>query len=72
MISFITGSDYTNLVGMVTGWGRTVQNGKSSRYLRSAQVKVIPQSACKNTTVGEYIIDTMLCAYEFGRDACQV
>ncbi|KAJ9579980.1 hypothetical protein L9F63_004363 [Diploptera punctata] len=64
-------SDYTNLTGMITGWGRTAQNGKPSRYLRNAGVKIIPQEACKNTTVGEKITDTMLCAYEFGTDACQ-
>ncbi|KAJ4432275.1 hypothetical protein ANN_20893 [Periplaneta americana] len=64
-------SDYTKRTGMVTGWGRTAQNGNPSRFLRKAGVKILLQDDCKNTTVGDHIKDSMLCAYEFDTDACQ-
>ncbi|XP_067000371.1 trypsin-1 isoform X2 [Anabrus simplex] len=66
------GSDYTHQIALVTGWGRTAQNGNPSRYLRKASVKILLQSDCRNTTIGEHIMDTMMCAYEFETDACQI
>nr|CAD7575623.1 unnamed protein product [Timema californicum] len=65
------GSDYRGKLGMVTGWGRTAQNGNPARYLRRAGVKIVHEDRCKNTTIGDHIRETMLCAYEYNTDACQ-
>nr|BAM29297.1 serine protease like protein [Gryllus bimaculatus] len=62
---------YANEIAYVTGWGRTLQGGNPSRYLRKANVKVLSMAACRNTTIGEHILDSMICAYEYETDACQ-
>nr|CAD7397569.1 unnamed protein product [Timema poppensis] len=67
----VQSSDYRGKLGMVTGWGRTAQNGNPARYLRRAGVKIVHEDRCKNTTIGDHIRETMLCAYEYNTDACQ-
>lgn len=71
-MSCVSDSEYARKTAMVTGWGRTAQNGNPSRLLRKASVKVMTNEECKNiTSVGEHIQSSMLCAYEYEIDACQ-
>nr|BAL14423.1 serine protease like protein [Meloimorpha japonica] len=62
---------YADRIAYVTGWGRTAQGGTPSRFLRKANVKILSMAHCRNTTIGEHILDSMLCAYEYETDACQ-
>ncbi|CAG2059264.1 unnamed protein product [Timema podura] len=55
----VQSSDYRGKLGMVTGWGRTAQNGNPARYLRRAGVKIVHEDRCKNTTIGDHIRETM-------------
>ncbi|MGW5723460.1 S1 family peptidase [Amycolatopsis sp. NPDC003865] len=56
----------------VLGWGRVADGGDRSDYLRSAQVPVVSDSACRSD-YSVYDQKTMVCAgyAEGGVDACQ-
>lgn len=61
----------------VYGWGDTTGAGDYARTLRSAHVRVLPDSTCgeayPGSSDGTYAAASMLCAGELegGRDACQ-
>jgi len=65
-------SDYTGQYVKITGWGRVQVEGKSSQFLRQATLKVMSFAACKNTSFGDHITESMICAYNDNTDACQV
>ncbi|XP_015605959.1 transmembrane protease serine 9 [Cephus cinctus] len=65
------GSDYTGHKVKVTGWGRVTTTGGASRYLRKANLKVMPWLSCKNVSFGDHITESMICAYNENTDACQ-
>ncbi|XP_012252329.1 trypsin-1-like [Athalia rosae] len=65
------GSDYTDHAVKVTGWGRVTNSGGASRFLRQAELKVMPYSTCRNTSFGDHLTESMLCAYTDDTDACQ-
>jgi secreted trypsin-like serine protease len=54
------------------GWGRTSENGKTSRYLLQATVPVLPDDFCVET-YPQFVKADMFCAgYEGGKiDTCQ-
>ncbi|MDX8033798.1 serine protease [Lentzea sp. BCCO 10_0856] len=54
------------------GWGRTSENGKTSRYLMQATVPVLPDDFCVDA-YPQFVKTDMFCAgYEGGRiDTCQ-
>ncbi|NGY57601.1 serine protease [Lentzea sp. NEAU-D13] len=54
------------------GWGRTSENGKTSRYLLQATVPVLPDDFCVET-YPQFVKTDMFCAgYEGGKiDTCQ-
>jgi secreted trypsin-like serine protease len=54
------------------GWGRTSENGKTSRFLLQATVPVLPDDYCVET-YPQFVKTDMFCAgYESGRiDTCQ-
>lgn len=54
------------------GWGRTSENGKTSRYLMQATVPVLPDAFCAET-YPQFVKTDMFCAgYEGGKiDTCQ-
>lgn len=68
----VKGSEYEGQKVKVAGWGRVTANGKSSRYLRQASLKIMSWSTCTNTSFGEHLTESMLCAYAAETDACQV
>lgn len=68
-----TDSDYTGQEVKISGWGRVSSNTwDSSRYLRQATLKVMSWEECRNTSFGEHITRSMICAYNDDTDACQV
>lgn len=54
------------------GWGRTAENGKTSRFLMQATVPVLPDDFCVDT-YPQFVKADMFCAgYEGGKvDTCQ-
>ncbi|MEV5884966.1 serine protease [Streptomyces sp. NPDC052020] len=62
---------------VVYGWGDTSGTGDYADSLRAAQVRVLPDTACRSaypdSAEGAYRSDSMMCAGEVsgGRDACQ-
>lgn len=54
------------------GWGRTTENGKTSRYLMQATVPVLPDAFCVDT-YPQFVKADMFCAgFEGGKvDTCQ-
>jgi len=54
----------------VVGWGKTSENGSPSSELLEAQLTVLSENACKRV-YGNYVTDSMICAYAYGRDSCQ-
>ncbi|CAH1378763.1 unnamed protein product [Tenebrio molitor] len=59
-------------VAFVSGWGSTMENGGSSRYLQGAFVLTISESSCEDA-YRQSITSRMLCAGLKGgvKDACQ-
>lgn len=66
------GSNYTEQPVKVTGWGRVTTSGDTSKFLRQATLKVLSSEACRNTSFGDHITESMMCAYTDDTDACQV
>ncbi|KYN35464.1 Transmembrane protease serine 9, partial [Trachymyrmex septentrionalis] len=64
-------SDYTGRNVKVTGWGRVQIEGEPSRFLRQATLKIMSFAACKNTSFGDHVTESMMCAYNDNTDACQ-
>ncbi|XP_068898730.1 trypsin-1-like [Tenebrio molitor] len=58
---------------LVSGWGKTAENGGSPLYLRSVTVKIVSESSCKDEYGESRITSRMLCAGVDGggKDACQ-
>lgn len=55
----------------IGGWGATREGGTSVTELRSVQLLVVKQSACREAYQGEHdITDRMFCAQARGRDSC--
>ncbi|XP_020278698.1 transmembrane protease serine 9-like [Pseudomyrmex gracilis] len=65
------GTEYAGRIVKVIGWGRVLNDGAASQYLRQASLKVMSYRDCKNTTFGNHITESMLCAYAENKDACQ-
>ncbi|EFN86139.1 Ovochymase-1 [Harpegnathos saltator] len=65
------GSDYTGHNVQVIGWGRVTTKGGASRFLRQATLKVMSHEACRNTSFGDHVTPSMICAYNDDTDACQ-
>uniref|UniRef100_A0A8C4U724 Peptidase S1 domain-containing protein n=1 Tax=Falco tinnunculus TaxID=100819 RepID=A0A8C4U724_FALTI len=58
----------------ISGWGRTVEKGKTSAVLKEARVEIIPSSICNSSDAyGGLVNNNMLCAgsRSGGTDACQ-
>ncbi|NXW41341.1 TMPSC protease, partial [Nyctiprogne leucopyga] len=58
----------------ISGWGRTVEKGKTSAVLNEAQVEIIPSSVCNGSDAyGGLINDNVICAGSpsGGIDTCQ-
>ncbi|XP_011701444.1 PREDICTED: trypsin-1-like [Wasmannia auropunctata] len=64
-------SDYTGQFVKVTGWGRVHVEGEPSQFLRQATLKVMSYATCKNTSFGDHVTESMICAYNDNTDACQ-
>ncbi|CAG0893911.1 unnamed protein product [Darwinula stevensoni] len=66
---------FVNETGVVTGWGRVLESGQTSKTLQKVGVPIMSNDDCKTKTSYEAkeILDSMMCAgyKEGGKDACQ-
>ncbi|EFX87124.1 hypothetical protein DAPPUDRAFT_312683 [Daphnia pulex] len=63
---------YLNQMATAKGWGRTLEKGKNSDFLRHANIRIISNSLCRKSYMDDdKIADHMLCTWLSGRDACQ-
>ncbi|XP_050349410.1 trypsin-1-like [Nymphalis io] len=67
------GASYSNVTGLVAGWGTTEEGGSVSNTLQEVRVPIISNADCRKTAYKQRITENMLCAGEEqgGRDACQ-
>jgi len=69
--------DLTGLVGTVSGWGQTTENGGISTMLLKVNLDIIDKSTCEEmyssapSSAGYEIQDNMLCTFTEGRDSCR-
>ncbi|KAI4499081.1 hypothetical protein M0802_005947 [Mischocyttarus mexicanus] len=63
--------DYSGKTAKVTGWGTFSVNGITSKYLRETNLTVLSLNSCKNTSIGNYLSNSVMCAYKDYTDACQ-
>lgn len=59
----------------VAGWGKTRQEAlTSSRYLLETRVRLVDGATCQRNSIYSDNLEpnTMICAYNLGKDACQV
>ncbi|CAG7727286.1 unnamed protein product, partial [Allacma fusca] len=67
-------SNFSNHVVIASGWGRPMQGGNTVSYLHAVSLPVIPYDRCWRRfffTVGVFISQSTICAYEHGKDTCQ-
>ena len=66
--------DFAGMKVTVAGWGRLSENGDSANSLMETKVKLKTQNECDEMTRNliTFNPDSMICAYEFKTDACQV
>lgn len=67
--------DFINIPLTVAGWGKTRQGAlTSSRYLLETKVQIVDSAKCRKSSIyrDNLVPDTMMCAYNLGKDACQV
>lgn len=58
--------------GVVSGWGRLVQGGRSASVLQKVNVRYADRHSCKESSTSD-VSSFMFCAgfYEGGQDSCQ-
>ena len=66
-----TDTPYKGSILTAIGWGRTEEDGKGSKIMQEAQLTYVEPASCLKKFGGHYIDDTMLCAFEQGKDSCQ-
>ncbi|KAF7386177.1 hypothetical protein HZH68_013309 [Vespula germanica] len=64
-------ANYTGQKVKVTGWGTVAVNGATSQFLRETNLNVLSLNTCKNTSIGKYLTNSVICAYSDNTDACQ-
>lgn len=67
--------EFSDIVLTVAGWGKTRQGAlTSSRYLQETKVKQVDSDECTKSTIykDNLVPEAMMCAYNLGKDACQV
>lgn len=66
--------DFAGMKVTVAGWGRLSENGGSAESLMETKVKLKNQNECQEMTKNliTFNPDSMICAYEYKTDACQV
>lgn len=57
---------------VVTGWGALSEGGSSPSQLQEVYLKMISRAECKDMYGQSAITDRMVCAYDKGKDSCQV
>ncbi|XP_063990825.1 uncharacterized protein LOC135169589 [Diachasmimorpha longicaudata] len=65
--------DYTGSLATTIGWGRTLQDGETSQFLRKVQVPVLSDEECAESSYPDSrLTDNMFCAgyLEGERDSC--
>ena len=66
-----SGASYDDVLSTVTGWGTLFAGGPQSSTLQEVDVKTIGNTECDNDYGGGIIKDSMICAKDSGKDACQ-
>lgn len=75
VVIFNLDMDFIDVPLTVAGWGKTRQGAlTSSRYLQETKVKIVNSDECTKSSVyrDNLVPDGMMCAYNLGKDACQV
>ena len=62
---------YKGSILTAIGWGRMEENGEGSKIMQEAQLTYVEPDSCLKKFGGQYIDDSMLCAFEAGKDSCQ-
>jgi len=68
------GRSFSNMEGLITGWGVKTQGGSTSSVLHEVTVPIMSNSDCRKSKYGpKRITDNMICAGlpEGKKDACQ-
>ena len=66
--------DFAGIKVIVAGWGKLSENGVSADSLMETKVILKNQNECREMTRNliTFNPDSMICAYEYKTDACQV
>ncbi|KAK4317960.1 hypothetical protein Pmani_010987 [Petrolisthes manimaculis] len=64
--------DYANYTGVVAGWGRIEEGGPLSQDLREVEIPILSNEVCSRLYPPGMIDNTVLCAGDTNKDACQV
>ena len=64
------GPSYDNVLATVSGWGTLQSGGFQADKLREVNVTTMTNADCNVKYSGE-ILDSMICAADAGKDACQ-
>ena len=67
----VSGETFTG-VGRVSGWGTLEDGGVAPDFLMSVEVPLKDDAECRNVYGDEAVMESMLCAGDTGKDACQV
>ena len=64
------GPSYDNVLATVSGWGTLQSGGFQADKLREVNVTTMTNAECNVKYSGE-VLDSMICAADKGKDACQ-
>ena len=66
----LSGTSYDNVLSTVSGWGTLQSGGFQPDQLMEVNVTTMSNTEC-NEDYGGDILDSMICASDDGKDACQ-
>ena len=66
-----TSSAYDSVTATVSGWGTLSSGGSQPDELNEVDVTTMTNTVCKSKYGSSLITDSMICAADSGKDACQ-